>query len=73
MTAPRMSIPQDLMTEVFKELVRLDADQEVLTKLRDEMAAQATQINSNCNEVLRRQGKAYPRTCALCGFGKCRL
>lgn len=25
-----------------------------------------------CNEVLREQGKAYPRTCAVCGLGPCR-
>lgn len=25
-----------------------------------------------CNEVPREQGKAYPRTCAVCGLGPCR-
>lgn len=27
---------------------------------------------SNCSEELRKEGKAYPRTCASCGFGPCR-
>ena len=26
---------------------------------------------STCNNALRLQGKAYPRTCAKCGFGSC--
>ena len=25
----------------------------------------------NCTHVLRREGKAYPRTCARCGLGPC--
>lgn len=28
---------------------------------------------SDCNEALRREGKPYPRTCAICGLGKCNL
>lgn len=27
---------------------------------------------SGCSEELARQGKAYPRTCAVCGLGPCR-
>jgi hypothetical protein len=27
--------------------------------------------DSTCNNALRLQGKAYPRTCAKCGFGPC--
>jgi len=27
--------------------------------------------DSTCNETLRAQGKAYPRTCRKCGFGPC--
>ena len=26
----------------------------------------------SCSEELRKDGKAYPRTCAECGFGPCR-
>lgn len=26
-----------------------------------------------CNEVLRLQGKGYPRTCRLCGLGPCQV
>lgn len=25
-----------------------------------------------CNEILRREGKPYPRTCADCGLGPCK-
>ena len=25
-----------------------------------------------CNNVLREQGKPYPRTCAVCGLGPCK-
>lgn len=27
---------------------------------------------SNCNRILKEQGKAYPRTCIKCGWGPCR-
>lgn len=28
---------------------------------------------SDCNEVLRHEGKPYPRTCRICGYGKCKM
>jgi hypothetical protein len=28
---------------------------------------------SQCREVLRSKGRAYPRTCGLCGLGPCKL
>ena len=33
--------------------------------------SEAPSHNSTCNETLRAQGKAYPRTCKKCGFGPC--
>lgn len=30
-----------------------------------------TEPMNNCNQILRAQGKAYPRTCAKCGWGPC--
>ena len=27
----------------------------------------------SCSEMLRKLGKAYPRTCATCGLGKCTI
>jgi hypothetical protein len=33
--------------------------------------SEAPSHNSTCNETLRAQGKAYPRTCKKCGLGPC--
>jgi hypothetical protein len=33
--------------------------------------SEAPSHNSTCNETLRDQGKAYPRTCRKCGLGPC--
>jgi hypothetical protein len=34
-------------------------------------ARSAPVLDSTCNETLRAQGKAYPRTCRKCGLGPC--
>lgn len=42
---------------------------QALPKTYEEFKANKTA--SNCSDTLRAQGKAYPRTCAVCGLGPC--
>jgi hypothetical protein len=43
--------------------------QEAITAIKQALAAPVQ--DSTCNETLRAQGKAYPRTCKKCGKGPC--
>ena len=38
----------------------------------DKQTVEATTGSQHCSNELREQGKPYPRTCQLCGFGPCR-
>ena len=50
----------------------IDCDmREAITALREALAEQPAQQDSTCNNTLRAQGKAYPRTCKKCGLGPC--
>jgi len=47
-----------------------DEARETITAIKQALAAPTVQ-DSTCNETLRAQGKAYPRTCKKCGLGPC--
>jgi hypothetical protein len=45
---------------------------EAITAIKQALAAQPAPVqDSTCNNSLREQGKAYPRTCKKCKFGPC--
>jgi hypothetical protein len=49
-----------------------DALAETNNAIMDIQQARSAPVqDSTCNETLRAQGKAYPRTCRKCGFGPC--
>ena len=42
-------------------------------RLRANLAGPSNLGRHGCRRVLQSQGKAYPRTCAVCGLGPCRM
>jgi hypothetical protein len=53
-------------------LVALEvAHEKAIAALKERLAQPAPVQDSTCNETLRAQGKAYPRTCRKCGLGPC--
>ena len=49
--------------------VLADDHEKAITAIKQALAAPVQ--DSTCNETLRAQGKAYPRTCKKCGLGPC--
>jgi hypothetical protein len=47
------------------------ATEKTITDLRAALEQPEQTQDSTCNNTLRAQGKAYPRTCKKCGFGPC--
>ena len=61
-----------LALEALEGADMIDCDmREAITALREALAEQPAQQDSTCNNTLRAQGKAYPRTCKKCGLGPC--
>ena len=56
----------------YQQFDRLSVDT-AITAIKQALAApvQEPVQDSTCNETLRGQGKAYPRTCKKCGLGPC--
>jgi hypothetical protein len=69
--APAQPVAWYEWTGAIKPTKSLDSDRPLVFGDTPPAAQPAPVQDSTCNETLRAQGKAYPRTCRKCGFGPC--
>lgn len=56
---------------VYANTTKHDWPDDIWDAICKAIEAEKQEQDSTCNETLRAQGKAYPRTCKKCGFGPC--